>query len=98
MSYDGLRAGTSTRGRAGRTRAAVRAAPLGADRLLLSDARVAVRGRGRGPGHVPPGLAGVRPVRGPRSAPVVAVPDRDQRLPRHAERPQPPRATDGLRP
>ena len=28
----------------------------------------------------------VRPVRGAVGAPVVAVPDRDERLPRHAER------------
>ena len=44
------------------------------------------------------GLAGLRAVRGPRGAALVAVPHRDQRLPRHAEREGASSATDGPRP
>ena len=40
---------------------------------------------------------GLRPVRGPLVAAVVALPDRHQRVPRHAGRPQAPGAADGPR-
>ena len=40
-------------------------------------------------------MAQHRPLRGPRGAEVVAVPDRDERLPRHAQRPPAPRPADG---
>ena len=52
--------------------------------LLLPDARLAVRGRGRGAGDVHPRVARLRALRGTRGAPLVALPDRDERLPRHA--------------
>ena len=42
-------------------------------------------------------LARLRQLRGPIGAPVVAVPHRHQRVPRHAERPQPSRPADGPR-
>ena len=38
-----------------------------------------------------------RPVRGPRGAALVALPHRDERLPRHAEGPRAARAADGSR-
>ena len=66
-----------------------------AHRLLLPDARLGVRGRGRRAGDVRAGVALVRPVRGPVRRPVVAVPDRHQRLPRRAQRPQAARAAHG---
>ena len=44
------------------------------------------------------GLAWLRPLRGSRRAALLALPDRHQRLPGHAQRPQPARAADGLRP
>ena len=50
----------------------------------LPDARVAVRGRGRRAGDVHPRLARLRPLRGPGGGHVVALPDRDERVPRHA--------------
>ena len=78
-------------------RAEPRAAPQRADGLLLPDARLELRGRGRGPGHDGARVAEHRPLRGPRRPAVVAVPDRDQRLPRHAQRPPAPRAADGPR-
>ena len=40
---------------------------------------------------------GLRPLRGPRGAALVALPHRDQRLPGHAERQGAPRAADGPR-
>ena len=64
----------------------------------LPHARLAVRGRGRGAGDVHPRVARRRPLRGPRGAPLVALPDRDERLPRHARRPRAARAADGSRP
>src|SRR5438067_1245489 len=76
-------------------RGAARGAPPRADRLLLPDARLAVRGRGRRAGDAAAGVAELRPLRGPRGAALVALPDRDERLPRHAERPGAPRAPDG---
>ena len=81
-----------------RARDPVRAAPLRADRLCLPDARFAVRGRGRRPGDVHPGLARIRPLRGPGRRQVVALPHHHERLPRHAERPGAPRHADGSRP
>ena len=75
-----------------------RAAPLGAHRVLLPDARLAVRGRGRRPGDAAPRVARPRPVRGPLGAALLALPDRDERLLRHARRPRAPRAADGSRP
>jgi hypothetical protein len=80
-----------------------RRAPAGAvpgrpHRLLLPDARLRVRGRGRRAGDVPAGLEGVRAVRGPRRAAVLALPDRDERLPRHAERTPAPCPPHGPRP
>ena len=69
-----------------------------ADRLLLPHARLAVRGRGRRAGDVRARVAELRPLRGPRGAALVALPHRDERLPRHAERPGAPRAADGSRP
>ena len=44
-----------------------------------------------------PRLARLRPLRGPRGAALVALPDRDERLPRHAGRPRAPRPADGPR-
>ena len=61
-----------------------RAAPARAPRALLPHARVVRRGRGRGAGDVPPGLAQPRQLRRRHAVPGVAVPDRDQRLPRPA--------------
>ena len=42
-------------------------------------------------------MARLRPLRGPGRAALVALPHRDERLPRHAERPRAPRAPDGSR-
>ena len=42
-------------------------------------------------------MAGARPLRGSRGAALVALPDRDERLPRHAQRQGAPRAPDGSR-
>ena len=72
-----------------RVRGPHRAIPARAPRPLLPDARLVRRGRGRGPGDVPAGVAGARDVRRQLAGPCLAVPDRDQRLPRRAaaERP-----------
>src|SRR5207248_9517291 len=83
--------------RQARRRAAARTAPRRADRLLLPDARLPVRGRGRRPGNPRPRVAEPRQLRGPRLAALVALPDRDQRLPRHAGRPRATRPADGSR-
>ncbi len=72
--------------------------PQGAGRLLLPDARIHLRDRRRGAGHDGARLAGAGPIRRPVVAADLALPDRHQRLPRHAERPQPARAADGPRP
>src|SRR6266508_3196336 len=66
-------------------RAAPRTAPGRAHGVRVPNAGVAVRGRGRGAGGLHSRLAGVRPVRGTGGAAVVAVPDRDERVPGHAE-------------
>ena len=69
-----------------RVRGPHRAIPARAPRPLLPDARLVRRGRGRGPGDVPAGVAGARLVRRQRARPGVAVPDRDERLPRRLRR------------
>src|SRR4029079_5999445 len=76
-----LDAGHGIRGRA---TPRARAAPPRADGALLPHARLAVRGRGRGAGDAAARLEGARPVRGPLVRALVALPDRDQRLPRPA--------------
>src|SRR5438445_1355492 len=90
-------AGLVAHGQTRRRRAAARAAPQGADRLLLPDARLAVRGRGRRTGDAAPRLAKPRPLRGTRRSALLALPDRDERLLRPPERPRAPRAADGPR-
>ena len=57
-----------------------------------------VRGRGRGAGDDRARLAEPRSLRGPRRVAHVALPHRDERLPRHAERPGAARPSDGSRP
>ena len=66
-----------------RVRGPHRAIPARAPRPLLPDAGLVRRGRGRGPGDVPAGVAGARLVRRQRARPRLAVPHRDERLPRH---------------
>ena len=88
---------STARPAAGELESRLRGASLRADGLLLPHARVAVRGRGRGAGDVHPRVAQLRPLRRPGRAALVALPDRDERLPRHAERPRAPRAADGPR-
>ena len=61
-----------------------RAAPPRVARPLLPPARVLRGGRGPRPGGVPARVAPARDVRGPRVGSRVAVPDRDERLPRRA--------------
>src|SRR5258705_6442020 len=70
-----------------------RAVPARARRLLLPDAWIDLRGRGRGPGHDVAGLAGAREVRGPGRTAAVAVTDRGPRLATHAAASLPPRPT-----
>ena len=65
-----------------RVRGPHRAIPARAPRPLLPDARLVRRGRGRGPGDVPAGVAGARQLRWQRARPGVAVQDRHERLPR----------------
>ena len=74
-----------------------RAAPPGASRALLPDARLAARCRGCAPEHPSAGLAGATQVPGPKLASQLAVPDRDQRLPRRNRAPSQARAADRLR-
>ena len=95
--YDRRRAGFVAHRRDPSSSRRARAAPRRADRVLLPDARLAVRGRGRRAGDAHPRLAGLRPLRGPRGAALVALPHRDERLPRHAERQGAPRPSDGSR-
>ena len=76
-------------------RSAAARAPPRADRVLLPDARLVVRRRGRGAGDDGARLARARRLRGPVGAALVAVPDRHQRLPRPALRPAAPGAADG---
>ena len=84
--------------RRGQARGSTRAASSGASCLLLPDARLAVRGRGRRAGDVHQGVARFRAVRGPSSAAILALPHRDQRFPGHAEREGAARPADGSRP
>ena len=72
--------------------------PPGADRLLLPDARLGLRGRGRRAGDDGAGLAGHRRLRGPLGGALVALPHRHQRVPRHAPRPPAAGPADGPRP
>src|ERR1700719_4055848 len=67
------------------------AVPARADRLLLPDARVGFRGRGRRPGDHAPGVAQGRRLRRSLLGAFVALPDRHQRVHRHA----PPRPAPG---
>ena len=71
------------------------ALPARADRLLLSDAGIGLRGRGRRPGDDGAGLAQRRTLRGPFEPSLVAVPDRHQRLHRHATPGAAPGTADG---
>ena len=61
----------------------------------LPDARLGLRRRGRSPGDAGPCLEEPRSVRGARRPPLVAVPDRHERLPGHARRPPAARTPDG---
>src|SRR6202023_3292860 len=96
-TYDERRAGVaafrSPDDRGARERA--RAASRGAHRVLLPDARVAVRGRGCSPGDAASRLARLRPVQGTGCAALVALPDRDERMSGHAHRPRAAHAPDG---
>ena len=65
-------------------RGAHRAPPARAARPLLPDARLVRRGGGRRAGDVPAGVAQPRHVRRRLAVPGVALPDRHERLPRHA--------------
>ena len=78
-----------------RVRGPHRAIPARAPRPLLPDARLVRRGRGCGAGDVPAGMAGARPLRRQRARPRLAVPHRDQRLPRHDPAERPPADLDG---
>ena len=84
--------------RRGQARGSTRAASRGASCLLLPNARLAVRGRGRRAGDVHPGMARVRAVRGPIGAAVLALPHRNQCFPGHAERERAACPADGPRP
>ena len=72
--------------------------PPGAHRLLLPDARLGLRGRGRRAGDDGPGVAGLDRFEGRSSRAVLAVPHRHQRVPRHAAGPPAPGPADGPRP
>ncbi|CAA9461516.1 MAG: RNA polymerase sigma factor, partial [uncultured Solirubrobacteraceae bacterium] len=76
---------------------AARAAPLRAHRVLLPDARLAVRGRRRRAGHHGARVARLRALRRALRPAVVALPDRHQRLLRHARGTRAPRPADGPR-
>ena len=64
-----------------------RAVPPHARGALLPDARLRPRRRGRRAGDAPARMALARPLRGPLLRPHLAVPDRDERLPRRARAP-----------
>ena len=100
MSAD-TRAGGAGRERSGRGRragvlGAGGAAPAGAARALLPDARVVRGRRGHRAGDVPACLAAAGDLRGAVDVPGLAVPDRHQRLPGPA-RQAPPGARDRRR-
>ena len=84
--------------RRGRLRAARRAAPRRAARPLLPDARLGPGRRGRAAGGAARAWRGLRALRGPQLAALVAVHDRDQRLPEGDRAPAQARAADRLRP
>src|SRR4051812_47768343 len=71
--------------------------PARAGRLLLPDARLARRRRGSGAGDPALRLARHRWLRGPLVGALVAVPDRDQRLPRRDPQPAAARDAGGAR-
>ena len=71
--------------------------PARAHRLLLPHAGLGRGGRGRRAGDPRAGLEGHRPLRGPLVGAVVALPDRRQRVHRHAPRPAAPGPPDGPR-
>ena len=73
--------GGAPRGRR-RLPAAGGAPPRGAARPLLPDARLGPRRRRRAPGHPSACVAGAAPVRGSQLPALLAVPHRDERLPR----------------
>ena len=79
-----------------RPRAAARDVPRRTHGVLLPDARVGRR-RGRRAGDVHPRVARLRPLRGPLRASLLALPDRDERLLRHARQPQASGTADGSR-
>src|SRR5512132_345163 len=79
-------------------RDAARAVSRRADRLLLPDAGLSLRGGGRGSGDHAARVAEHGSLRGPGVAALLAVPDRHERLPRHAGRSRAPRPPDGSRP
>src|SRR5437763_14695918 len=81
LAYHAADAGLVAQGQAPGRRAAARAAPRRADRLLLPDARLAARGRGCGPGGDGPGLARPGSFREAGDAALVALPDRGERWP-----------------
>ena len=96
-SQDGRRGCRRPR-RHSRGRGAPGAAPCRADRLLLPDARLG-RSRRRTPCRrrsSAPGAAYDR-FEGRVGASLVALPDRDERVPRHARGPRAARAADGSR-
>ena len=84
--------------RRGRLRPARRAPPRRAARPLLPDARLGPRRRGRAAGRAAGRLARARRVRGPQLASVVALHDRDQRLPEGDRAAAQARAPGRLRP
>ena len=86
LSYDGHVPGSDALATARARRARPRGPPPGADRLLLPDARIGRRRRGRGAGDDGARVARHRPARRAGRPAVVAVPDRHQRVPRHAQR------------
>ena len=65
------------------------------DGVLLPDARLGLRGRGRRPGDAHAGVARVRRLRGPRRRAHVALQDRVERLLRPPEGQPAARAADG---
>ena len=70
-------------------------APRRADRLLLPDAGLGVRRRGRRAGDPHPGLAGLRPLRGAFRGAHLALSHRQQRVLRRPARPAAPGPADG---
>src|SRR5262249_42661048 len=81
----------------GRVRPARRSAPARAEDALLPDARLVRRRRRRAAGDPASGLAEPCPVRRAKLASLLAVPDRDQRLPARDRATAQEGAADGLR-